>query len=193
VDQGGRCGYSCPEDLTFMLDRVQDLTLRQNQAFFLLDLIFRSIFVYLRTTYYFLFKFSCFLHSSFVEASSCLSNVFFVLRALLAEASIFQDLVWTRAPSSRTTGMPLRTALCERGCLRSGTGWFPPFFSAAAQATGVASDDPLTFSVKGLRMHFVCILFSFLGACCRVFGATLHRPFLFRNSFVLGYRDAPGY
>jgi len=30
-----------------MLDRVQDLTLRQNQAFFLLDLIFRSIFVYL--------------------------------------------------------------------------------------------------------------------------------------------------
>lgn len=77
MDQGGRCVCSCPEDLTFMLDRVQDLALRQNQAFFLLDLIFRSIFVYLRTTYSFLFKFSCFLHSSFVEASSCLSNVFF--------------------------------------------------------------------------------------------------------------------
>merc|ERR1711937_312557 len=66
--------------------------------------------------------------ASVLALKTCLSYVFFVLRALLAEASIFQDLVWTRAPSSRTTGMPLRTALCERGCLRSGTGWFPPFF-----------------------------------------------------------------
>jgi len=193
VDQGGRCVCSCPEDLTFMLDRVQDLTLRQNQAFFLLDLIFRSIFVYLRTTYSFLFKFSCFLHSSFVEASSCLSNVFSSCGLCL------QKLPFSRTWSG--LGLPPRAPLvclfarrCAReGVFVAGPDGFPLFFSAAAQATGVASDDPLTFSVKGLRMHFVCILFSFLEACCRVLGAILHRPFLFRNSFVLGYRDAPGY
>jgi len=62
---------------------------------------------------------------------------------------------------------------------------FPPFFfSGGAKATGVAFDDSLTSSAKGVKMHFVCIS-SFFMRHAADYSAQLCRNF--RNCRIFGY------